>query len=147
MEIVLNFNASHFLIGGNLREGLHGHNYFVTIKVKNPTIQKLGDHFKEKILKLSETLNNKVIIGVETDLMQIEESEDTIKIIFSDNSFYLFPSEECQKIPEVSSSAECISKYWFDLIKDNLEDGWKKVKIVLSEIYLQQESIYRVYNP
>lgn len=138
------FNASHFFYGEGLREELHGHNYVMTFKLKTRASNTLASGLISNLRILIENLNNKVIVAGDSRSAIPVCMEDSTKVLLPDGTFYEFPRKDCYLIAGPSSSAECISKHAFDQAKDVLNEDWIKATVVISEIYEQQDAIFRV---
>lgn len=139
------FNSSHFIHGFDLKEELHGHNYAVIFYVKGPEFGGY-EKFKAKVDLVCAQMDNKVLIAEDCETVDTQVSENEVLVVLGGNSFYRLPKECCYIMNEINSTAECIARYFFNVTQADLEPGWKKVKVVVAEIYQQQEAIYRVIN-
>ncbi|OMJ95304.1 hypothetical protein SteCoe_1363 [Stentor coeruleus] len=138
------FNASHFFYGEGLREELHGHNYIMTFKLKTRASTTLNPGLISNLRILIDNLNTKVIVAGDSRSAIPISIEESTKVLLPDGTYYEFPKKDCYLIAGPSSSAECISKHVFDQVKDMLNEDWVKAVVIISEIYEQQDAIFRV---
>lgn len=139
------FNSSHYIYGYELKEELHGHNYVITYKLKTPATF-LNEKIKEKLALICQQIDQKVIIPLNSPTVLTLISLDEVRINLQDGTHYSFPRSCCYLMNEVNSTAECIARHFFDETQSELEADWVAVKVVVAEIYEQQEAIYKVQS-
>ena len=82
------FASAHFIIGHDKCGRLHGHNYFIKVKVKGELNEQhmVLDYgiLKEALRKLTKPFDHKVLIPTKTDGLDLEEKEESphLKIIY-----------------------------------------------------------------
>jgi 6-pyruvoyl-tetrahydropterin synthase len=138
------FNASHFFYGFKMKEGLHGHNFMLTVHVNTPDVL-VSDRLESALKLLCNSMNDKVLLA-DSSLYQLEEEDCRLRITQGDGSYYEFPKKDCYVIREPNCSAECLARHAFEVLKSQLGTTWEKAMITVAEIFRQQEAIYRVIN-
>lgn len=120
----MKFNCAHFIAYRGFRERLHGHNYTMSIKViGSETLSKEGylidfGDLKRAARTLCKSLNEYFICPMNSDVIQIVESDTQLCLTCEDGAVFSFPRSDCMKLPLVHSSAEEISHYvWCRLIR------------------------------
>lgn len=93
------FSASHFLIGFDKCDRLHGHNYKVKIRLKyaKGTIDEIKDfRLINSILKeVLDKLNQRILLPENSEEMQIssEKNKQNLRVTLKDK-YYSFPQED-----------------------------------------------------
>ena len=139
------FNSSHFIHGFELKEELHGHNYAVCFYVQTSGCGG-NEKFRAKVDLICAEMDNKILIAEDCETVTTRVSESEVVVQLDENCFYRLPRRCCFIINEINSTAECIARYFYNFTQAELDPGWKKVKVVVAEIYQQQEAIYSVVN-
>ncbi|MGC9779975.1 MAG: 6-carboxytetrahydropterin synthase [Candidatus Heimdallarchaeota archaeon] len=127
----IGFASAHFIIGHDKCGRMHGHNYFLKVKI----IGKLDEQhmvldygiIKEELRKLTKPLAHKVLIPSKAEGLLIEEIEDSIEITTCDKR-YLIPKEDVILIPTPATTAEEMAKYFHNKLKKL----WPQFKIRVS---------------
>ncbi len=115
----IGFASAHFIIGHDKCGHLHGHNYFIKVKISGDIDDQrmVLDYsiLKEELKKLTKPLDHKVLIPSKAAELFLEEKEDSIEII-SCNKRYLIPAEDIILLPIPATTAEELAKYFHQLL-------------------------------
>ena len=86
----IGFASAHFIIDHEKCGRLHGHNYFVKVKISGEINEQhmVLDYgiLKEELRKLVKPLDHKVLIPTKAEGLLIEEKKDSIEVITCDSS-------------------------------------------------------------
>ncbi len=111
----IGFAAAHFIIGHDKCGRLHGHNYFIKVKISGDINEQhmVLDYglLKEELKKLVKPLDHKVLIPAKAEGLQIEEKEESVEVITCDKR-YLLPVEDVAHLPIPTTTAEELAKYF-----------------------------------
>ena len=116
----MHFSASHFVKSEGEFENLHGHNYYLKIKLTGPMnnegmVYDFRD-VKSMALTICKTLDHKVLLPGESKSIKVTKSEDFIEVNVGEKR-YVFPQGDCVIIPTKATTAELLAQY----IHDNLD--------------------------
>ena len=128
----MKFSVAHFTIfSSTLRERIHGHNYYLRVRLK-ASVGEIGLAFdyrdiRKILIEKCKYLNESFLLPVESKYLSVEEnySEDSIKITFNNKSMILL-KEDVTLLPLSNISSEALSS-WFlselllneDMVKEN----------------------------
>lgn len=134
------FSATHFTLFSEERaEALHGHNYYVKVSVQFKSLDPdtgLAAEFsdlKMLIKKCCDQLDEKVLIPSQSPHLQIGEVDKNIELRFN-HKFYSFPKEDCEVLPIVNTSSECLAQW----VHQNLWPDFKKMGATALRVTLQE---------
>lgn len=110
----LKFSAAHFIAYEGFREGLHGHNYRVSVDVEG----SLGSQgyvvdfgvVKQITRQVCNTLDEKILVPARSDCLQIREEQGQVIVVYERDEFR-FPRGDVALVPIVHSSAEELARY------------------------------------
>ena len=121
----LGFAAAHFIIGHDKCGRLHGHNYFIKVKISGDINEQhmVLDYglLKEELKKLVKPLDHKVLLPAKAEGLQIEKKEESVEVITCDKR-YLLPVEDVVHLPIPATTAEELAKYFHQ----KLQKIWPK---------------------
>jgi 6-pyruvoyltetrahydropterin/6-carboxytetrahydropterin synthase len=116
----IGFAAAHFIIGHDKCGRLHGHNYFIKVKISGDINEQhmVLDYglLKEELKKLVKPLDHKVLIPAKAEGLQIEEKEESVEVITCDKR-YLLPVDDVVHLPIPATTAEELAKYFHQEIQ------------------------------
>ena len=117
----IGFASAHFIIGHDKCGRLHGHNYFLKVKIqgeldKEHMVLDYGD-LKVALKKLTKELDHHVIIPSKAEGLEIEETDESYQIITC-NKRYLFPKEDAVFLPLEATTSEELSRYFHAKLKE-----------------------------
>lgn len=111
------FSGSHFTIFGKGEgERLHGHNYYVSVKVEFDQLDKSTglvfdfNELKPIVKSICESLDEKVLIPAESPYLEIQETDTQLNIQFSEK-LYSFPRVDVALLKVANVSSEELSRY------------------------------------
>ena len=121
----IGFAAAHFIIGHDKCGRLHGHNYFIKVKISGDINEQhmVLDYglLKEELKKLVKPLDHKVLLPAKAEGLQIEKKEESVEVITCDKR-YLLPVEDVEHLPIPATTAEELAKYFHQ----KLQKIWPK---------------------
>ncbi|NHK30302.1 MAG: 6-pyruvoyl tetrahydropterin synthase family protein [Asgard group archaeon] len=116
----IGFASAHFIIDHEKCGRLHGHNYFIKVKIDG---QLNADHMvldygilKEELKKLTKPLDHKVLIPEKAKGLTIEDKDKSIEINTCDKR-YLFPKEDIVLLPIQATTAEELARFFHNKLK------------------------------
>ncbi|SRR6056297_3774419 len=119
------FSASHFLVDHNKCSRIHGHNYNVSVELTGPLNKDyfVVDFFdlKQRLRKITEKMDHHVLIPGKSNDIEIEEKSGQI-LVNMKQKHYEFPKSDVIILPLKATTAELISKYIYDFIKEEFPD-------------------------
>ncbi len=130
----IGFASAHFIIGHDKCGRLHGHNYFIKVKISGDINEQhmVLDYgvLKEELKKLVKPLDHKVLIPTKADGLQIEEKENSVEIVTCDKR-YLLPVDDVVHLPIPATTAEELAKYFHQ----KLQKIWSKfvIRVTIEE--------------
>lgn len=130
----LKFSACHFLKEPKQCSRIHGHNYYVSVKVsdnlnKNEFVMDFIE-LKELVQSIIQPLDHYVLIPAEAEDLKVKKLNNSIDILFNGKN-YVFPREDVRFLPITATSSELLAKYIHDRIKETLHD--KKITVKVRE--------------
>lgn len=124
----IGFASAHFIIGHDKCGCLHGHNYFIKVKIKGEINEQhmVLDYgiLKEELKKLVKPLDHKVLIPTNADELSINVKKNSVEVLAGDKR-YLLPVEDVFQLPLPATTAEELAKYFHQ----ELHKIWPKFKI------------------
>ena len=118
----ITFSSAHFIPEYAKCGRLHGHTYAIHAIVVGE-VDARGIIMDFSVLKkvmnnIANELDHRILIPDNGNL-KILESDGMVEVLLQDKR-YMFPEEDCQRLPIVSSSAENLATYVLDRIKDEI---------------------------
>jgi len=140
------FSASHFTIFGSQHaERLHGHNYYVSCEILLVDVDAaLGMAFdfnsvKPLIRKITESLDEFVLIPVKSPFLQVNTSAGKVNVRFASKEYSL-PLEDTRLLPIVNITSEELSRYIAEQLVQELKKTAVNLKLIQSLQVGVQES-------
>ena len=130
----IGFAAAHFIIGHDKCGRLHGHNYFIKVKISGDINEQhmVLDYglLKEELKKLVKPLDHKVLIPAKAEGLQIEKEKESVEVITCDKR-YLLPVDDVVHLPIPATTAEELAKYFHQ----ELQKIWPKfvIRVTIEE--------------
>lgn len=140
------FNAAHFIAYPGFRERLHGHNYRVSVRITGPVghdgyVVDFGD-IKRAARSVCAEMNERTMIPIESDCIQVEEKDGQIALRCEDGSRFSFPEGDCILLPITHTSAEKLAAYVCHRLVESLDvlakRGVQSVEVGVAEVPLQE---------
>ncbi|MFW9987587.1 MAG: 6-pyruvoyl tetrahydropterin synthase family protein [Candidatus Odinarchaeota archaeon] len=130
----IKFSACHFLKKPLQCTRLHGHNYYVSVEIRDDLNE---NNFVVDFIDLKKNLNSivkpmdhYVLIPTKSDELEIREEKDSIEIIGS-NKRYVFPREDVFFLPLPATTSELLAKYIHEKLKEIYRN--KKISVKIEE--------------
>ena len=145
------FNAAHFMAYPGFRERLHGHNYRIAVRVLGALdtdgyVVDFGD-IKKAARAVCEQMNERVIVPMRSDVLNIVRKGGQIEVTCEDESFFSFPEADCVALPIVHTSAEELAAYVCGELVSRLEvlrsRAVSAIEVTVAEAP-SQEARYRI---
>ena len=116
----IGFASAHFIIGHDKCGRLHGHNYFIKVKVigdldEQHMILDFGE-LKGVLRKLTNPFDHKVLVPTEAPELKLKEKGESYEIVTC-NKRYLIPKEDTELVPVPATTAEEMAKYFHHELK------------------------------
>lgn len=116
----IGFASAHFIVGHDKCGRLHGHNYFIKVKLKGELddqymVLDYGD-LKSELKQITSELDHRVIIPSQAEGLEVHEKNESIEII-SCNKRYLFPKEDVVFLPLEATTSEELARYFHSVLK------------------------------
>jgi 6-pyruvoyltetrahydropterin/6-carboxytetrahydropterin synthase len=115
------FSASHFLKKPLQCTRLHGHNYYVSVEIRDNLD---NNHFvvdftdlKEKLNSIVKPMDHYVLIPTKSEELEIREAKEYVEIIASKKR-YVLPREDVFFLPLEATTSELLAKYIHDKLKE-----------------------------
>ncbi|NHJ84847.1 MAG: 6-pyruvoyl tetrahydropterin synthase family protein [Asgard group archaeon] len=116
----IGFAAAHFIVDHEKCGRLHGHNYFLRVKISGELNDKhmVLDYgiLKDELRKITEPLDHKVLIPSESEGLSITEIDNISIEIITCNKRYLIPKEDAVLIPLSATTSEELAKYFHQIL-------------------------------
>ncbi|MEM3397222.1 MAG: 6-pyruvoyl tetrahydropterin synthase family protein [Thermoplasmata archaeon] len=128
----LRFSACHFIPGHEKCSRLHGHDYFLKIKVYGEQgsegmlldFSKLKEYAREIIAKL----DHHVLLPSKNSDLKIERKGEEIEV-WHGKKHYIFPASDCVLCEIEHVTAESLAEYICNLLAERLKDYKNLVRI------------------
>jgi 6-pyruvoyltetrahydropterin/6-carboxytetrahydropterin synthase len=126
----LRFSAAHIVFGHDSCGVIHGHSYYVDVKLSGEPSGEFGFVCDFKILKqivkeLCSELDHKLLVPRDHENMEYSMEGDSIYLEYVEKSGnvkkYMFPLEDINLLPLKSTTAEDLSIYFTNYIEDKLQ--------------------------
>jgi 6-pyruvoyltetrahydropterin/6-carboxytetrahydropterin synthase len=129
----LHFSSSHFVLGSDGCENLHGHNYTVEIIIEGK-LNKYGmvidfRDVKKQALEVCEQLDHKVLLPGKSHTVQVHETDDSVDVTVGGKK-YVFPVEDCVVLPATATTAELLAEHIYRHLE--FPDGYR-LKVCVGE--------------
>ena len=131
----LTIASAHMLSRHDKCARVHGHNYQIEVEVEgkldeNNMIIDFG-LFKASVSKMLKELDHKTLLPLDNKDFNIDIKEKEIILTTCENKRYRFPKEDVVLLPLEATTAELMSKYFHDLIKEQFPDF--RITVIVSE--------------
>jgi len=150
------FNCSHVIVTQDGIESLHGHDYFLSIKIESDNSESQQEtgfsQLKQAASVLTQEFEGKVIVATLCDFAPVETTQTTVKMNLSNfrGAYYEWPRRMCVILEAKQTSAEELARYASLRIIQQLSENYfkhrlvSKFQVTVSEIFQQQQGKYTV---
>lgn len=117
------FSSAHFTVfGPNRAEGLHGHNYRVTVELWGPKLNELGfladfAAVKTVIRRLCARWDEKILMADNAPYLSIKEQNASFEIEYADRR-YRVPVEETELLPVTNITVEALAELFWNMLAE-----------------------------
>ena len=118
------FNAAHFVAFSGYRERLHGHNYRIGVRMLGR--RQIGADgyvidfgcIKATCKTVCKRMNELFLCPMESNVLKIETTDDSVRIECEDDSVFVFPKDDCALLPIVHATTEELAIYlWAEILR------------------------------
>jgi len=121
------FASAHFItFAGHRCEGLHGHNYRVSVTIEGGLNREAWFVFDFVELKrimrgLCDEIDHLVLLPTESDRIQVREEGDNVHVSVDDRPRYVFPRRDCALLPIPNTTVEMLAEMLIDRLRAALD--------------------------
>jgi len=147
------FASAHFItFAGHRCEGLHGHNYRVTVTIEGALDEQSWFVYdfvtlKKVMKRLCDEIDHVVLLPLESDRVTVSEEGDEVRVSVDGNPRYLFPRKDCALLPIPNTTVEMLAKLLADRLLVELQSqqarGVTAIEMEVEENF-GQSAIYRM---
>ncbi|MEM4160728.1 MAG: 6-pyruvoyl tetrahydropterin synthase family protein [Thermoplasmata archaeon] len=121
----LRFSACHFIPGHEKCSRLHGHDYFVSVRVYGKKgedgmlldFSKLKNHAREIVAKL----DHRVLLPANSKEIKVERKGEELEV-WQEGKHYIFPASDCVLCELEHVTAESLAEYICNLLAEKLKN-------------------------
>ena len=123
------FASAHFItFAGHRCEGLHGHNYRVSVTIEGRLNEEAWFVFdfvelKRIMRKLCDEIDHLVLLPTESDRVQVSERDDNVHVSVDGRPRYVFPRRDCALLPIPNTTVEMLAEMLIDRLRVALTDA------------------------
>ena len=150
------FASAHFItFPGHRCEGLHGHNYRVTVTLDGQLDEEIWYVFdfvtlKHIMRRLCDEIDHKVLLPLQNPKLQIAEGEEFVTVAYEGKPRYVFPRADCALLPVPNTTVEMLAELLASRLRVELETtgarGLTAIEMEVEENF-GQSAVYRVGLP
>lgn len=121
------FASAHFItFAGHRCEGLHGHNYRVSVTIEGGLNQEAWFVFDFVELKrimrgLCDEIDHLVLLPTQSDRVQVREEGDNVHVAVDNRPRYVFPRRDCALLPIPNTTVEMLAEMLIDRLRAALD--------------------------
>jgi 6-pyruvoyltetrahydropterin/6-carboxytetrahydropterin synthase len=123
------FASAHFItFAGHRCEGLHGHNYRVTVTIEGRLNEEAWFVFdfvelKRIMRKLCDEIDHLVLLPLQSDRVQVTEEGETVLVAVDGRPRYVFPRRDCALLPIPNTTVEMLAEMLIDRLRAALKEN------------------------
>jgi 6-pyruvoyltetrahydropterin/6-carboxytetrahydropterin synthase len=147
------FASAHFItFAGHRCEGLHGHNYRVSVTLDGALDPESWFVFDFVALKhimrdLCDEIDHKVLLPLENPKIQIGRQGDAVTVAYEGKPRYVFPKSDCALLPITNTTVEMLAQLLASRLRAELETrgarGLTAIEMEVEENF-GQSAIYQI---
>jgi len=147
------FASAHFItFAGHRCEGLHGHNYRVSVTVEGRLNEEAWFVFdfvelKRIMRRLCDEIDHLVLLPLKSTRVQVVEEGDTVHVSVDGKPRYVFPRRDCALLPIPNTTVEMLAEMLTDRLRAEFvtagATGVTAIEMEVEENF-GQSAIYRV---
>ena len=121
------FASAHFItFAGHRCEGLHGHNYRVSVTIEGGLNKDAWFVFDFVELKrimrgLCDEIDHLVLLPTRSDRIQVREEGDNVHVAVDNRPRYVFPRRDCALLPIPNTTVEMLAEMLIDRLRVTLD--------------------------
>jgi 6-pyruvoyltetrahydropterin/6-carboxytetrahydropterin synthase len=147
------FSSAHFItFAGHRCEGLHGHNYRVTVTVEGPLDVDAWFVFDFVVLKkvmkqLCDDIDHVVLLPLESERVNVTVDGEVVQVSVDGKPRYVFPKKDCALLPIPNTTVEMLAKLLTERLKAEIDRiGVTRVTAIEMEVEenFGQSAVYRI---
>src|SRR5688572_4304255 len=147
------FASAHFItFAGHRCEGLHGHNYRVSVTIEGALNEEAWFVFdfvelKRIMRRLCDEIDHLVLLPLESDRVQVTEEGDAVRVGVDGKPRYVFPRKDCALLPIPNTTVEMLAQMLTERLQAALSaEGAKGLTAIEMEVEenFGQSAIYRL---
>ena len=121
------FASAHFItFAGHRCEGLHGHNYRVSVTIEGGLNKEAWFVFDFVELKrimrgLCDEIDHLVLLPTRSDRIQVREEGDNVHVAVDNRPRYVFPRRDCALLPIPNTTVEMLAEMLIDRLRVTLD--------------------------
>jgi len=126
------FASAHFItFAGHRCEGLHGHNYRVSVTIEGALNQEAWFVFdfvelKRIMRKLCDEIDHLVLLPTRSDRVQLREEGENVMVAVDGRPRYVFPRRDCALLPIPNTTVEMLAEMLIDRLRAALDVAGSK---------------------
>jgi 6-pyruvoyltetrahydropterin/6-carboxytetrahydropterin synthase len=129
------FCAGHFIsYEGDKCERLHGHNYRAAVEIEGVLDENyyVFDFItlKNRVKVITDELDHRMMLPTRNRVISLEESPKSIRVRYKDRE-WVFPRDDCVLLPIENTTAELLSRYIGERLREDLRKTCNYVAPVL----------------
>ena len=146
------FASAHFItFAGHRCEGLHGHNYRVTVTIEGALNQEAWFVFdfvelKRIMKRLCDEIDHLVLLPLQSDRVTVVEDGDNVNVSVDGKPRYVFPRRDCALLPIPNTTVEMLAQLLTDRLRRELDQqgatGVSAIEMEVEENF-GQSAVYR----
>ena len=110
------FASAHFItFAGHRCEGLHGHNYRVSVTIEGALNEEAWFVFdfvelKRIMRRLCDEIDHLVLLPLKSDRVKVTEEGDVVRVGVDGKPRYVFPRKDCALLPIPNTTVEMLAQ-------------------------------------
>jgi 6-pyruvoyltetrahydropterin/6-carboxytetrahydropterin synthase len=146
------FSSAHFItFAGHRCEGLHGHNYRVSVTIEgalNPEAWFVFDfvELKRIMKRLCDEIDHLVLLPLQSERVKVFEEGENVRVDVDGKPRYLFPRKDCSLLPIPNTTVEMLAQLLTSRLKETIgPDAVKPLTAIEMEVEenFGQTAVYR----
>jgi 6-pyruvoyltetrahydropterin/6-carboxytetrahydropterin synthase len=147
------FASAHFItFAGHRCEGLHGHNYRVSVVIEGALNQEAWFVFdfvelKRIMKRLCDEIDHLVLLPLESDRVKVAEDGEVVNVSVDGKPRYVFPRRDCALLPIPNTTVEMLARLLTDRLLGELQKagaaGTTAIEMEVEENF-GQSAVYRL---
>jgi 6-pyruvoyltetrahydropterin/6-carboxytetrahydropterin synthase len=147
------FASAHFItFAGHRCEGLHGHNYRVSVTLEGELNEEAWFVFdfvelKKIMRRLCDEIDHLVLLPLQSDRVQVAADAEIVRVAVDGTPRYVFPRRDCALLPIPNTTVEMLAQLLTERLRAELDTlGARGVTTIEMEVEenFGQAAVYRL---